>query len=143
MKKIALWIGCNPSTADAEYNDPTIIREINFTKMFGCNCYIKMNVLDYRATNPKNLPIDNARSKYNFDNICNEVEQLEDDDLVIFAHGNPPSKDHVLDFKRIYLYVREIHPDIISCLGTTKAGWAKHSLYLRKDTKLIPYEMHR
>ncbi|HEX3862743.1 MAG TPA: DUF1643 domain-containing protein [Stellaceae bacterium] len=48
----ALWIGMNPSVAAADVDDPTIRREMAFTKVMGIDVYVKCNIMDYRATDP-------------------------------------------------------------------------------------------
>ena len=50
-----LWIMHNPSTADAEKDDPTIRRIINFSKSWGFGGLYVGNVFPYRSTNPKDL----------------------------------------------------------------------------------------
>ena len=50
-----LFIGMNPSTADATVNDPTCAREWTFAQREGFDAMVKANVGDYRATHPKML----------------------------------------------------------------------------------------
>ena len=50
-----LWIGLNPSTADASFDDPTIGREIGFSMSWDCDAMVKCNIADYRATKPEAL----------------------------------------------------------------------------------------
>jgi hypothetical protein len=50
-----LFIGMNPSTADAMVNDPTVATEIRLCMRWGVSAYRKCNVSDYRATSPKDL----------------------------------------------------------------------------------------
>src|SRR6185312_8798021 len=50
-----LWIGANPSTAEAAIDDPTIRKEIGFTRRLKYDQYVKANVMDYRATYPMDL----------------------------------------------------------------------------------------
>lgn len=45
-------IGLNPSTADAERNDPTIGREIGFAKLWGYSWLVKVNAYGYRTKSP-------------------------------------------------------------------------------------------
>jgi hypothetical protein len=51
----SLFCGMNPSTAEADINDLTFVKEIEFTKIIGLHDYSKVNVADYRATDPKRL----------------------------------------------------------------------------------------
>lgn len=50
-----LWIGLNPSTADASFNDPTINREMDFSMAWDADALVKCNVMDWRATKPEML----------------------------------------------------------------------------------------
>lgn len=45
-------IGLNPSTADAERNDPTITRCIRRAIALGCGGLVMLNLFAYRATDP-------------------------------------------------------------------------------------------
>lgn len=45
-----LFIGLNPSIADAEIDDPTIRRCIGFSSRFGCDELVVVNLFAYRAT---------------------------------------------------------------------------------------------
>src|SRR5688500_18342065 len=50
-----VFIGMNPSTADATVDDPTCAREWTFARREGFEAMVKCNVGDYRATDPKAL----------------------------------------------------------------------------------------
>lgn len=45
----------NPSTADAEADDPTIRKCISFAKEWRCGALIVVNLYPYRATDPREL----------------------------------------------------------------------------------------
>lgn len=49
------WIMLNPSTADAEKDDPTIRRVMGFTKNWGYADCVVTNLFAWRATDPKEL----------------------------------------------------------------------------------------
>src|SRR3954466_6514335 len=50
-----LWIGLNPSTADATPNGPTIGREIDFSMAWDHDALVKCNIADFRSTKPEAL----------------------------------------------------------------------------------------
>ena len=49
----AVWLMLNPSTAKAERNDPTALRVTHFSKTFGCDGWIGVNLYPFIASEPK------------------------------------------------------------------------------------------
>jgi hypothetical protein len=52
-----LFVGLNPSTADATTDDPTIRRCIGFAKRWGYGGITMANVFAYRATDPREMTV--------------------------------------------------------------------------------------
>lgn len=52
----AVFIGLNPSTADADLDDPTIRRCIRFARDWGYGALVMVNLFASRATDPADLP---------------------------------------------------------------------------------------
>ena len=50
------FIGLNPSTADANQDDPTIRRCADFARRWGFDRLCMVNLFAYRATDPRELP---------------------------------------------------------------------------------------
>lgn len=134
--KYVLFIGMNPSTADATVNDPTCAREWTFANREGYSAMVKANVGDYRATDPKMLlaPGVEAVSNANLPIIRTAAAGA---DLVILCHGKlnkalAPAGRALVDALRtdgIDLW----------CFGTNGDGSPKHPLYLRSDTPLVRF----
>lgn len=53
----ALWIGMNPSVAEADVDDPTIRREMAFTKAMGIDTYVKCNVMELPGNQSKSAAL--------------------------------------------------------------------------------------
>lgn len=54
-KPSILFVGLNPSTADADKDDPTIKKLIAYTKAWGYGGFEIVNLFAYRSSDPKNL----------------------------------------------------------------------------------------
>ena len=59
-KKYVLFIGLNPSTADENYDDPTIRRCVDYAHRWGYGGLVMTNLFAFRAT----LPIDLKNAKF-------------------------------------------------------------------------------
>ncbi len=136
--RTVLFIGMNPSVADAAASDPTCHRELMFARDWGFTRYLKGNVLDWRATSPKDIPHD-PEMACSDQNIPALIQMGHEAELVVLAYG----KLH----QRFAIVVREVLTAIeatgrpLKCLGLNKDGSAKHPLYLRKDTALQDFSM--
>lgn len=130
-ERYILFIGMNPSTADATVDDPTCAREWNFARRDGFSAMIKCNIGDYRATDPKMLvqPGVVAVSPANLPAIRAAAAAA---DRVVLCHGK--LNRALADAGR--QTVEALRADGIDmwCLGTNADGSPKHPLYLRADT---------
>ena len=117
-RRYVLWIGMNPSTGDADHDDPTIRREIYFTMRLGYPRLIMANIMDYRATNPKTLLASgNPRSPQNIPHI---IEAAKAATLIVAAWGSLPAALAGYT-KAVEDALHAIYPaPPIACLGFTK-----------------------
>lgn len=132
-----LWIGKNPSVADANVDDPTMNKVIDFSMEWGFDGLAMMNVCDYRATDPKDLLKDGVepRSKGNLPLIRDTAKQAA---KVVAAWGN-------LDRRLLHFAVDTedaLRRDGIEmwCLGLNKGGTPMHPLFVRGNTPLIRFK---
>ena len=136
-ERYSLFIGMNPSTADASVNDPTCAREWNFSLREGFSGMMKGNVGDYRATDPKSLLVPGvvASSPANLPSL---LEAAKGASLVVLCHGK--LNRALVEPAREILAALRAHEIRIMCFGTNADGSPKHPLYLRLDSKLVEFE---
>lgn len=131
-----LFIGMNPSVAAADISDPTCHRELLFARDWGYTRYLKGNMLDWRATSPRDIPAD-PRIACSPDNIPELAGMAAEAETIILAYGKLHKRfSPVVD---MVLSAMEKTGKPLMCLGLNKDGSAKHPLYLRKDTKPMPF----
>jgi hypothetical protein len=133
MKPPVLFVMLNPSTADAELDDPTIRRCRGFARFWDCNGIAVANLYAYRSTDPKALwqaldPIGPENDIY----LRAYARECED---VVCAWGSNAQSHRVA-------YVAKLMQEAgarLWCLGTTKDGSPRHPLYVRGDQPLIEW----
>ena len=91
-KKKVLFIMLNPSTADADNNDLTTIRCMNFAKKWGYGGIMIGNIYPFRAKRPKDLrkwikEYKYSRRFHNHVNYRHIMGMAEQTDLVVCAWG--------------------------------------------------------
>ncbi|MEM8776863.1 MAG: DUF1643 domain-containing protein [Pseudomonadota bacterium] len=130
------FIGMNPSVADAEASDPTCHRELMFARDWGYTRYLKGNVLDWRATSPKDIPhaLELACSTENTPVLVKMAEEAE---LVVMAFGKLHKR--YVDVLRNTVEAVAATGRPLKCFGLNQDGSAKHPLYLRKDSTLVAF----
>jgi hypothetical protein len=121
---LATFIMLNPSTADADQDDPTIRRCIGFARRWDCGGLFVMNLYALRSTDPRGLwLVDDPIGPQNDDMLANVVELAQARRaLVIAAWGaNAPQErvDQVLELPGM---------DHLQALGVTQTGAPKHPL---------------
>lgn len=126
-----LFIMLNPSTADAEADDPTIRRCIGFAKREGCGRLDVVNLFALRATRPADLwatgpdtRIGGPQSEIEFHRAVRES------DLLVAAWG--------ADTRTAERWIIERYGPRLFCLGWTKNGAPRHPLYVKGDCPIVP-----
>jgi hypothetical protein len=85
-KPTVAFVMLNPSTADANQDDPTIRKCIGFAKRWDYGRVEVVNLFAWRATNPKELP--KAAEPIGPDNIAHIVGVCTDARMVVAAWGS-------------------------------------------------------
>lgn len=123
------WIMLNPSTADAEVDDPTIRRCIGFARREGCGGIQVVNLYALRCTKPKHL-LDHPEPEGEENRMAWAEALYEGTDPVVAAWGafDHPAMPPSLALQGLALSTL--------CLGRTKHGHPRHPLYVHADTPL-------
>lgn len=138
-----VFLMANPSTADAEKDDPTIRKCVGFAKRHGHQLLVVVNVLAGRSTDPKGLltmgdPVGPENYKY-----LRQATELPHESLMVCAWGNAIDKrlrNHiskaldVLGAGESWSLGRELY-----CFGKTADGSPRHPLMLSYSTPLEIY----
>lgn len=127
-----MFIMLNPSTADANEDDPTIRRCIGFAAQWGFRRLAVANLFALRSTDPKALPF--ADDPVGPENDWMIGIMANKSTLRIAAWGAsvrkvaaPREAELLAKFKTFGLPLYH--------LGLTKAGLPRHPLYLKGDTR--------
>lgn len=131
-KKQLLICMLNPSTADANIDDPTIRKCIGFAKHRGHKGFVVVNLFGFRATDPKQLS--DAVDPIGVDNdiaISLRIhimllDRSVDDIEVLCAWGTEGPQIRVDKIMRIFNSIGLK----TFCLGKTKDGHPRHPLYV-------------
>ena len=125
-----LFIGLNPSPANAKKNDPTLRRLIGFTKAWGYGGFILCNLYAFCTPSPAELfrqidPIGKGNDRW-IKKSANDV------DRVVLMYGN-----HGLKNNRAQKVIQQfINP---YCIAISKRNMPKHPLYLSYTKKPLVY----
>lgn len=133
-----MFLMLNPSTADAEKDDPTIRRCIGFAKREGRDGIIVINIFAYRTSDPKKLreAFENGIDVIGPDNKKHVMKTAMEYGEVVCAWGSSPIAEDMEWFS-----VRDLWACGVKTydLGRTKAGPPRHPLYVRADQPLLEY----
>jgi hypothetical protein len=136
----AVFIMLNPSTADAEKDDPTIRRCMGIARSLGCVGIQVVNLFAVRATRPVEMKaaldpvgpenLDHVLRAIDHRNVCPGLMPGP----VICAWGTLGG--HLGQDEVVMPGIAPYQPQ---CLDITKHGFPRHPLYVRRDVILRPY----
>jgi hypothetical protein len=131
----AVFVMLNPSTADAEVDDPTIRRCIGFAKALGCGGLHVVNLYAFRATKPADMfaaadPVGPENDQVLTDTA---VRAEREDRPLIAAWGANAKPGRVAKVLGLPGF------GSLQALGLTKAGAPRHPLYLPSASRPSAY----
>lgn len=126
------FVMLNPSTADAELDDPTIRRCMSFARRQSFGGIVVVNLFAFRATSPKDMLA-----------AADPVGPENDDWLVevargrtmVAAWGATPTQGRAA----IVAEMLTSSARTLQALGTTSAGHPRHPLYVKGDQPLLDW----
>lgn len=137
-----LFVMLNPSTADADTDDPTIRRCIGFARRDGYGGIEVVNLFGLRATRP--VDVWGHPDPVGPENNYHLLRAFQEHPLAVCAWGALGGSFGVLQEKwtrdRTVFAMLESQRVTAYCLGTTGAGHPKHPLYLAAGTPLVRYD---
>jgi len=127
-----LFVGLNPSTADASIDDNTVRAWMRLTLAWGFRMFVVGNVYAYRSRNPKALwkvadPIGPA-------NGVALLEMAREAAYVVACWGNHAQPKHCLPVLEQLTNYKPVY-----CLGRNENGTPKHPLFLPTDVERVLY----
>ena len=141
--KPVTFVMLNPSTADAELDDPTIRRCTSFAKKFGGTKLRVVNLFAYRATDPADLKVALAKGT----DIVGPENDLHlrravalGNGPIFVAWGARPTGALGRLFDERVAFVASLTPTW-GCLAKTKHGQPRHPLYLPSASVAIPWSL--
>lgn len=126
-----LWIMLNPSTADAEVDDPTIRRCIAFSRTWGYATLEVVNLFAWRATDPRELL--DAPDPIGPENDRHILEAAARAQVIVGAWGNRGTLRGRADAVFELVSIKRV-----KCLALTATCQPQHPLYLRGDLVPVP-----
>lgn len=123
---IAVFVGLNPSTAEADVDDPTVRRCQRFASDWHHGSMVMLNIFAYRATSPDALREEGLDLVG--DNEAYLAAIASEADLIIAAWGSSKHVDGY-DDRTVDILLGGL-TGIVHCLGTTQGGSPRHPLYV-------------
>lgn len=130
-------VGLNPSTADAELDDPTIRRCIGFAKQWGYGGLYMTNLFAFRSTDPDKMKV--QTDPVGTDNDKTLIDIASKAGCVVIAWGNHGKH---LDRDRFVLRLFAEKKIKVQCFGLNENNTPKHPLYQPKDVVLQSFNLH-
>jgi hypothetical protein len=132
-----VFLMLNPSTADANIDDPTIRKCVGFAKRWGYDALTVVNLFAFRATKPADLK--RCGFQVGPENLFHITRSAEEAERVVLAWG-ANANPHDIWAARV---VSELQRACVklSCLGLCGNGSPRHPLMLAYETPLEPWEV--
>lgn len=127
--RTVVFVGLNPSTADARVDDATIRKCVGFVRRWGADRLVMANVCAWRSRHPKEMQrADDPVGPENEGRLRDLVASAE---IVVAAWGQNKLPFRAQRLARWVLGLPNAY-----CLGTNADGTPRHPLFVPYDTPL-------
>jgi len=124
-----MFIGLNPSTANADSDDPTIRKITSICKHNGFGGFYMLNLFTFISTDPKLLNVKNG----NIDRANENLLVISDFcESIVMAWGNFSVMGRDDEVKKLF-------PKALA-LKVNKNGSPKHPLYCKNESTFVNYD---
>lgn len=147
-KSMICFAGLNPSVADANRNDPTIVKEMVFGRRWKYDGLFKVNIFPWRDTSPRDLFAAWTRpggptifGHWSLDQTIAAII-ASGCESVVCCWGRHSSKkfNETIQLRGDQFYRIAVAAGLkLFCLGKNKDGSPKHPLYIRPEKELEPW----
>jgi hypothetical protein len=136
------FVMLNPSTADADIDDPTIRRCMGFARREGAGGIVVVNLFAYRSVNPAVLhEVGDPFGPSNAAALADVArDAVRSSGVVVCAWGASVSVRGA-DRSAIRL-LRHLGARLVT-LGVTQAGHPRHPLYVKSNQSLVEFDDNR
>lgn len=135
-----MFIGVNPSTADATVDDATVRKWIGFVKRWGGRRFLVGNAFAYRSTDVRALAKLAPPDAIGILNDWHVMRMASEADVIVPCWGNTTKVPPVLRTR--FAFLTEMLTGAnrpIKCFGRTQGGDPLHPLMLGYSTALVPW----
>jgi hypothetical protein len=133
---VLVWCLHNPSTAGAtaKSDDPTVKKMVGFSERWGYGGIVVVNLIPYRATNPRDLlAVDDLQG------ARGDVERFDAlwraDAILAWGDVHRTHRVRAYGVARLAAGIAAR----VRCLGRTKSGQPRHPVRLAYATPLVPW----
>ena len=138
---LALWLGCNPSTANAEKHDPTSRQIEHFTKLWGYEAYIVVNPIPLVSSTPAEAI--RWAAGYGWKDETDEIvtrNLAAIRQMVMLSHIRIACFGNLIGHSKILTDTLKAVGTPLHCIGKTESGAPKHPLARGKHR--VPADQH-
>ncbi len=147
-KPAVLFVMLNPSTADADVDDPTIRKCMGFARRWDCGTLLVWNLYGLRATDPAELDAaDDPIGPGNNDALWRILQAERPPSRIVAAWGSKPNRGKYVNRERCIAAWGPLSPATLDdlslphaeALRLTKHGHPWHPLYVPYSVEPVAY----